>query len=681
MQGERASLGYLSEALNFEHGSSSSNGVIDHWENIHSLGDNDLQDYMIANSESNTSLANSVYCEQQGLRRFSIGEASSSGTKDEASSHNEQRMETRCFDGRRNEIIDLDPVFAQPSGTNQPVQSVNLNAEYIEIHEDINTYRGRSDFLEANGPGTRVSQPGRSFEENSVGTGSSVEGRRASCKRKALEGSIGQSSSGGYRDFQHGESSSWNPGSTVYRPGNGLNMSGSLDNGPRGLVSGTVPNFPVSAIAESSSRNICVRSNPSDHQETVNPANFSAGTVVRRPVPPSQLNLSRVLPADHHSLDLRPGQSFVFSRTPNATAVSIPPVSRTMLPPFRWTEGSLAGGTSNSTAPVERNLHLDETRSRSIPGNTLEIPMFAAPELGNFSRSQSSRNVTNGNLNIASSVSRTGSTTSVPPSSSNLAWTSYQNSPHYQRRRTERSELVRRSLLSSLAGDATNQRSGDHPTLRSVAPPASSDGLVLQPGGDNSQMHNRAYSRAGPWFDRQGDSVVGIPHSLRALAAASRGRSRLMVSQMQNVLDVMRREGNNNLRLEDVMLLNQSVLFDGAAGIHDRYRDMRLDVDNMSYEELLALEERIGDVCTGVNEETISNRLKQRKYKSNTKSPQDTEPCCICQEEYTEGEDMGTLECGHEFHSQCIKEWLKQKNLCPICKTTGLNTAKKRRIG
>ena len=33
------------------------------------------------------------------------------------------------------------------------------------------------------------------------------------------------------------------------------------------------------------------------------------------------------------------------------------------------------------------------------------------------------------------------------------------------------------------------------------------------------------------------------------------------------------------------MLLNQSGIFDGgAAGMHDRYRDMRLDVDNMSYE-------------------------------------------------------------------------------------------------
>ncbi|KAL1198673.1 putative E3 ubiquitin-protein ligase RHG1A [Cardamine amara subsp. amara] len=667
MQGERASLGYLAEALNFEHSSSSSSGVMNHW-------DNDLQDYMIANSESNTSLANSVYCEQQDFRRFSLGEASSSGTQNEATSHNER------FQERRNEIIDLDPLFVEPSSANQPVQNVNLNVEYIEIHDDINPVRGQSGYFEANGPGTRVSQPGRPFEESSVRSGSSVEGRRVSCKRKVMESSIGQSSSGGYRDFQHGESSSWTPASMVYRTGNGINIPGSLDHPPRGFVSGSVPNFPVSAIAESSSRNTCVRSNPSDQQETVNPAMFSAGTVVRRPVTPSQSNLLRFLPADQQSLDLRHGHTLgnVFSRNPSPPTVpTTVPVSRNMRPPFLWTEGS-----SNSTAPSDRNLHLDGTMSRSISGNIPEIPAFApvpspAPHLRNLVRSQSSRNV---DLNIATSSSRTSSNTGVQPQppSSNLPWTPYQNSPHYQRRR---SEHARRSLVSPVAVDATNQRSNDHQTLRLVVPPTSPDVPVLQPGGDSSQMLNRAYSRAGPWLDRQGETGVGIPQSLRALAAASRGRSRLMVSQMQNVLDVMRRDTNNNLRLEDVMLLNQTMLYEGTTGIHDRYRDMRLDVDNMSYEELLALEERIGDVCTGVNEETISNRLNQRKYKINTKSPQDAEPCCICQEEYTEGEDMGTLECGHEFHSQCIKEWLKQKNLCPICKTTGLNTAKKRKIG
>ena len=100
------------------------------------------------------------------------------------------------------------------------------------------------------------------------------------------------------------------------------------------------------------------------------------------------------------------------------------------------------------------------------------------------------------------------------------------------------------------------------------------------------------------------------------------------------------------------MLLDHSV-FVGMADMHDRHRDMRLDVDNMSYEvriqfmqfslwleqnklivffqELLALEERIGNVCTGLKEETIMNGLKQRKYVENgSKDLVDTEPCSIC---------------------------------------------------
>ncbi|RWW58461.1 hypothetical protein BHE74_00034670 [Ensete ventricosum] len=50
--------------------------------------------------------------------------------------------------------------------------------------------------------------------------------------------------------------------------------------------------------------------------------------------------------------------------------------------------------------------------------------------------------------------------------------------------------------------------------------------------------------------------------------------------------------------------------------------------------------------------------------------------CCFFfyQEEYVEGEDLGTLDCGHDFHSVCIKQWLMHKNLCPICKNTALVT-------
>lgn len=44
------------------------------------------------------------------------------------------------------------------------------------------------------------------------------------------------------------------------------------------------------------------------------------------------------------------------------------------------------------------------------------------------------------------------------------------------------------------------------------------------------------------------------------------------------------------------------------------------------------------------------------------------------QEEYNDEDDIGTLDCGHDFHTKCIKQWLMQKNLCPICKTTALLT-------
>ncbi|XP_078151084.1 putative E3 ubiquitin-protein ligase HIP1 [Carex rostrata] len=77
----------------------------------------------------------------------------------------------------------------------------------------------------------------------------------------------------------------------------------------------------------------------------------------------------------------------------------------------------------------------------------------------------------------------------------------------------------------------------------------------------------------------------------------------------------------------------------------------------MSYEELLALEERIGNVSTELTEESVAKRLKQHKYSSlNRHISMEEEPCCICQEEYVEGDKLGRLDCGHDFHSSFIKQ-------------------------
>ncbi|KAJ0798266.1 putative transcription factor C2H2 family [Helianthus annuus] len=189
-------------------------------------------------------------------------------------------------------------------------------------------------------------------------------------------------------------------------------------------------------------------------------------------------------------------------------------------------------------------------------------------------------------------------------------------------------------------------------------------------GSSSTSEDNHIQRRNYPSFSRSALLMEVPGDDWRALAADIEGRQRL-VSEIRQVLNAMRR--GENLRAEDYMLFDPFI--NGVAELHDRHRDMRLDVDNMSYEELLALEERIGNVNTGLSEEVILKSMKQRKHIAFMAiSTPNLEPCCICQEDYDTGENIGSLDCGHDFHTDCIKQWLAQKNTCPICKMPGLAT-------
>ena len=42
--------------------------------------------------------------------------------------------------------------------------------------------------------------------------------------------------------------------------------------------------------------------------------------------------------------------------------------------------------------------------------------------------------------------------------------------------------------------------------------------------------------------------------------------------------------------------------------------------------------------------------------------------CSICLENMDDTCDTTTLICNHKFHTKCIKEWTKIKNICPYCR-------------
>ncbi|KAJ1420128.1 Zinc finger, RING-type [Sesbania bispinosa] len=167
----------------------------------------------------------------------------------------------------------------------------------------------------------------------------------------------------------------------------------------------------------------------------------------------------------------------------------------------------------------------------------------------------------------------------------------------------------------------------------------------------------------------------GITHSL--INRDSLRRRYNMDGIAEVLLALERIEQDVELTHEQILLLESNLFLTGL-NFYDQHRDMRLDIDNMSYEELLALEERMGNVSTALTEEALSECLKRSFYQSSPSGEaaescnedKDDIKCSICQEEYVVADEVGSLQCEHMYHVVCIQQWLRLKNWCPICKAS-----------
>ncbi|PIN21076.1 hypothetical protein CDL12_06234 [Handroanthus impetiginosus] len=675
MQGHGSSVTTLPENLSFDNGSTSSDAGIDSqisWNTMPTSPQNRLQEYRMSSDETNIQYLHHV--RHEGLNgEWSLGESSSHAAQSQGERNVRERQRTwnihsrgaLTLEERRREpwnIFSSDSVDVNGNGNQTAgglfmqalpghgalTQDLNMHSEFGD-HEDVHCQIvERPDTRISIGssneqmPSTGSSSDsfgcrGYALDESEDRPGCSLDGRRISCKRKALEVQVGQSSGAGSSSCsQHAERSQWHSSPAAPIADSDVGMSTQAENdeqaNPRpgiGVGAAVSSPFCLSArgTAESSRRNFRLRISGSHQQDHIPSNPFSTEADVGN---------ADALSSQHSSRQVRRNRLFDLSPLPSVENETLhrshaPFVRRN--PQSRWSgaSSSRTSSTPSSANPDERDSMLyEESTSRNIPRSISEHPMFVPPsEMGSSSQQPTNWSLPSGNNSIAENVasaSRLGSTSGVNSSA-----------PSWSHRSWRLSEIVRRSLISSVGSDSGGQ-SSNHAT------PSSS----LSSGSGN-HGHHISNSRAA-LLERHLDGAFGIPYSLRNLAAAGEGRSSIMSEQIRHVLDLMRR--GEGLRFEDVMILDHSVLF-GMTDVHDRHRDMRLDVDNMSYEELLALEERIGNVCTGLSEETILSHLKLQKYidrRAEGEAETETEPCSICREEYNEGEDVGTLDCGHDFH-------------------------------
>ncbi|KAL6843237.1 hypothetical protein ACP4OV_026950 [Aristida adscensionis] len=235
-------------------------------------------------------------------------------------------------------------------------------------------------------------------------------------------------------------------------------------------------------------------------------------------------------------------------------------------------------------------------------------------------------------------------------------------------------ERVNASRKRSLSGGSSHGSSS--PNTSSIGSSGSSRSIskslhrpasrVRQDGSRNAEAFqvrrdNRGNSRAD-----MGRSNADQDPSGRFLSQSLfRNRSRLRGEAIYSVED--RLDDSNYWRYD----IDESEEVEDYYVFNDRHRAMRLDIDHMSYEELLALGERIGTVSTGLSDDALSSCLKGSLYvpKPSTSQEDGDIKCIVCQEEYYPGVEVAKMVCKHYYHITCIKQWLQQKNWCPICKS------------
>ena len=134
------------------------------------------------------------------------------------------------------------------------------------------------------------------------------------------------------------------------------------------------------------------------------------------------------------------------------------------------------------------------------------------------------------------------------------------------------------------------------------------------------------------------------------------------IEKMQNDIDDLR---DKNDELENKINDLADELDENGIDLEQSIGVPQPNVDEMTYEQLLELEEQIGSVSRGLTEEEIKG-LKHDKF---IKNKYLEDKCIICQYNFSELESIVGLPCKHCFHFACLKPWVEKEHHCPLCKT------------
>ena len=119
--------------------------------------------------------------------------------------------------------------------------------------------------------------------------------------------------------------------------------------------------------------------------------------------------------------------------------------------------------------------------------------------------------------------------------------------------------------------------------------------------------------------------------------------------------------GDHSAEAEEQRLIQRAI----EESKNDNQDPNNPNTDNMTYEQLLELEENNGKVSKGLNQKQIDSIPTKTWFR---KSDTSEDTCSVCFDNFEPNQKFKRLKnCGHEYHSKCLDTWLQNEKRCPIC--------------
>ncbi|GJN28351.1 hypothetical protein PR202_gb16461 [Eleusine coracana subsp. coracana] len=72
-----------------------------------------------------------------------------------------------------------------------------------------------------------------------------------------------------------------------------------------------------------------------------------------------------------------------------------------------------------------------------------------------------------------------------------------------------------------------------------------------------------------------------------------------------------------------------------------------------------------GEAIAALPKSTVGGEESQQQHAARGKA---TNECAVCLEGYEIGQALRRMPCSHEFHEDCIFDWLRVSRMCPLCR-------------